>query len=182
LIKLPCDHKPKRESPKLRERILHSKKIWEARLAWAVEGCLAWQGLKTRKLKPPECVEAAMIEQREDSSPVSEFVQIFLDPSPGEMLPVGDIWQVYCKWTEEAHFKNTFGRQSALMSAIQSQDKFSEIHNNKNKVERVETIKAWKTREMDAKNQVIDGPARVRVGLKWSKQGWKWIEDHLGEF
>lgn len=81
-------------------------------LAWAVQGCLAWQqeGLQA----PPE-VLAATAEYREESDVVGCFLEERCILGTDLMVPARDLYAAYAKWCEEsgekARSQTTFGNR-----------------------------------------------------------------------
>jgi len=186
LLKLPFNNRPEKIDTSIRDKLLdpNNTSAREALLFAAVEGCKEWQKLKAKKilkLDPPACVTEATEDYFEDQSPVSEFVQIFLEPIDGGALFVSDLWDVYNKWMDSKRYKSTIHRKSALMDAIKTQKKFRRIHNYNNNVMRMdgiqETVRLTKGNEKKSTEV-----GKVRVGLYWSKTGQDWIGERVAIF
>lgn len=68
----------------------------EAILAWAVEGCLAWQ---REGLKPPEAVMAATDSYREESNPLADWFEAECELDPDAIIPAAQLRETYERWT-----------------------------------------------------------------------------------
>lgn len=68
-------------------------------LAWAVEGCLAWQreGLGT-----PEEVRKATAEYREASDPLGDFLRDRCTQVAGSTTPSAELYKCYVEWARES--------------------------------------------------------------------------------
>lgn len=84
-----------------RDPHLRSKLLQEAPgiLAWAVEGCMAWQ---RDGLAPPEVVQAATRAYRSDMDIVGQFLGDCCVIDPGANAPVGELYRRYKEWCDEA--------------------------------------------------------------------------------
>ena len=68
---------------------------WPGILAWALEGCLAWQ---RGGLSEPEEVTSATAQYREEENPLAEFFADCCIESPGCVVASGALWGAYLNW------------------------------------------------------------------------------------
>jgi putative DNA primase/helicase len=99
------------------DRRLEEKLMAEAEgiLAWAVLGCLEWQG---RGLEPPESVMAATDDYRLEADLLGEFISTCCILGAEFDASAGILYQTYRKWAEQAGMKEreqlsstSFGRR-----------------------------------------------------------------------
>ena len=99
---------PERRDKTLGEKL---KKEGAAILAWAVEGCLAWQ---QEGLNPPHQVRAAIQEYQDETDRLSDFFEEACIINPLARTSTADIYDSYLIWAdlnhEEAVKKNTFSK------------------------------------------------------------------------
>ena len=98
-----------REDPRLQEKLLSEA---EGILAWAVRGCLEWQG---ESLEPPKAVQAATEEYYLEQDQLGRFLRACCEEDPSATCPASDLYEAYEEWcersAEEPMSKNAFGRQ-----------------------------------------------------------------------
>ena len=105
ILRVPFDHvvPPERRDPGLKPRLLADR---AAVLAWAVQGCLAWQ--KTG-LNPPAAVLAATEEYRESQDDFGEFLADCCElVSAGEATP-HELKTAFDRWNSERGAKYSIG-------------------------------------------------------------------------
>ena len=87
-------------------------------LAWAVQGCLAWQrgGLQ----EPPEVV-AATTAYRSEMDTITGFIQACCLQSPSVSVSAADLYDAYEQWCAGDHqalAKNLFGRELTALGFV----------------------------------------------------------------
>ncbi|WP_066633945.1 phage/plasmid primase, P4 family [Desulfolucanica intricata] len=99
---------PKERDKQLGEKL---KKEGEAILAWAVKGCLAWQG---EGLNPPEQVLEAVSEYQDETDRLSGFFEDCCSLNPQAKTTTKDLYSAYEMWCEDNGEtpvkKNTFSK------------------------------------------------------------------------
>lgn len=85
---VPPEKRDKSLKPYLRDPNSGARAV----LAWAIEGCLAWQ---RDGLNVPEAVQRSTAEYRRDSDPLALFIEDCLQFTPGAWTPWADIWNAY---------------------------------------------------------------------------------------
>lgn len=92
---IPFEHRPTKVDMKLKVR-LRSEEARMGILAWAVEGCLAWQeqGLGD----PPEKVEEAKTEYQQESDSFAVFIGEAIVSTPNSKVLVSDMFAAYQAW------------------------------------------------------------------------------------
>ena len=78
---------------------------WPGILAWAVRGCLAWQGHRC-DLALPEAIEKATADYRDESDHVADFIkercEDWREHSAQKMrTPKERLYSVYCRWCKD---------------------------------------------------------------------------------
>ncbi|MDO8795388.1 MAG: phage/plasmid primase, P4 family [Vicinamibacterales bacterium] len=83
-------------------------------LAWAVQGCLAWQA---GKLPLPSAIKDATAEYEADSDQLSEFLAAFCEQDPEESVAAAELYRAYVTWCDQGKLAkwdrlsaNGFGR------------------------------------------------------------------------
>lgn len=106
-VHIPADKVDKMLKYKLREEL-------PGILAWAVEGCLAWQ---KDGLHEPLCVTQASQEYRGDMDTLAAFIEACIERKTNGSLPASEIYSVYAKWADEGNeykmSSQKFGREFA---------------------------------------------------------------------
>ncbi|MFC1746841.1 phage/plasmid primase, P4 family [Candidatus Neomarinimicrobiota bacterium] len=82
-------------------------------IAWAVDGCHAWQ---EKGLQPPDAVKAATEQYRQDSDPLADFISECCNEDAE--VRAGQLYLAYSNWTEQQGMKR---------SEILSQAKFGRL-------------------------------------------------------
>jgi putative DNA primase/helicase len=85
---------PDEQDAGLRDDLRHNPRARAAVLAWAVEGCLAWQ---QRGLDPPSIVLAATQQYRDEQNPLHEFLVEEEAVFGSELFQPG-LWDRYLAW------------------------------------------------------------------------------------
>ena len=95
---LPFEHAvpEARQDPRLKEHLTGAADGRAAVLAWAVEGCLAWQS--AGRLKPPEAVNGATTELRTQFDPLAEFFDDRCEFAPDTETQAGELRSAYEGW------------------------------------------------------------------------------------
>jgi putative DNA primase/helicase len=103
ILLVPFTHSVPRDKqdPGLRDDLRDNPLAREAVLAWAVEGCMAWQ---QRGLDPPEAVRAATAQYRDEQNPLHEFL-VEEEATFGEDLFQPSLWDRYLTWCAVAEQK-----------------------------------------------------------------------------
>ena len=81
--------------PTVKTRLKEDPEQLQALLAWAVNGCLLWQ--KEGLNPPPEVLEATK-DYREDSQPLSGFLEDKCVVGPGNLATFQVLWTAYQEW------------------------------------------------------------------------------------
>lgn len=87
---------PERRDGKLTEKLLAER---DGILAWAVEGCLAWQ---REGLLPPECVVSATEEYFEAEDALGQWMDESCDLTPEAKVTSSDLYANWREWAERA--------------------------------------------------------------------------------
>lgn len=81
---------------------------------WAVEGCLMWQ---REGLKPPESIQQATMEYRQEMDVIGSFIEQCCETGPGYAIGATELFKAYDKWAREMNehpFNQTnFGKKVA---------------------------------------------------------------------
>lgn len=93
------------QDPHLADKL---QKEYSGILNWLVCGCIKWQQ-DGYILKPPESVESATQQYRQDSDPLGEFLEEYCDMAPNFFVPVTELRQMYVRWSNEAGVKHLLG-------------------------------------------------------------------------
>lgn len=72
-------------------------------LAWAIEGCLAWQ---RQRLAPPPIVREWLSEYRHDQDDFGDFLNTALMPAPDHFEPVKTLFDAYRQWAFDCGVRN----------------------------------------------------------------------------
>ena len=81
--------------PTVKTRLKGDPEQLQALLAWAVYGCLLWQ---KEGLNPPPDVLEATEEYREDSQPLTAFLEDQCVVGNGNLTPFNTLWTEYQHW------------------------------------------------------------------------------------
>jgi putative DNA primase/helicase len=112
IVELPfrAEIPPDERDPAVRAELRDPKASGAAVLAWAVEGCLAYQD---EGLTPPEVVEHATREYREEMDPLREFISECCVLGEGHWVSSAELRKEYGSWCEEGGEKPLTGRNFA---------------------------------------------------------------------
>jgi putative DNA primase/helicase len=89
-VTIPPEERDKTLGDKLRAE-------WGGILAWAIEGCLAWQ---RQGLNPPDVVRAATSDYLNDEDAMGRWLADCCDLRSGCWELVTTLWESYRRWTE----------------------------------------------------------------------------------
>ena len=78
-------------------------------LAWAIQGCLAWQ---KRGLGEPNIVKKATADYREESDPLSEFIEEVCLVHAKAQVTAATLWEEYFRWTQENRDRHALNRKA----------------------------------------------------------------------
>jgi putative DNA primase/helicase len=100
MLRVPFEHViPKEErDPAVKRALRNPQRTGAAILAWAVQGCLAWQ---REGLGVPPLVEAATQELRQEMDPLRDFFDDCCILRPEAWVLTADLRQAYETWARE---------------------------------------------------------------------------------
>lgn len=104
-------------------------------LAWAVQGCLAWQ--REGLVEPPEVQESVKTWKNEDD-PIKEFFEERAEFGPTHLTPVSDIWEEFRTWTADIGIK--YPPRSRLHEQLRKQGCSKTVERD----ERARQVRCWK--------------------------------------
>lgn len=98
---------PKEErDPRLAEKL---KAELPGILKWALEGCLLWQ---SEGLDPPQEVQAATQEYREEMDPLADFLAECCIVAPDKFAKAADLYKAFTEWAEANGDKNPLNQRN----------------------------------------------------------------------
>ena len=99
--------------PERRDRTLkaHLRQPSAAVLAWAVQGCLAWQ---KRGLDAPDTVQRATADLRKEMDPLADFLEDRCVLEDGAQVTSADLWDAYQGWARNAGERDPLSRQGLV--------------------------------------------------------------------
>jgi len=77
-------------------------------LAWAMDGCLAWQ---TVGLQVPDVVNITTQDYRDEVNPILEFVQDCCVLMAAARISNNELWERYNRWTKETSVRRPLGKK-----------------------------------------------------------------------
>jgi P4 family phage/plasmid primase-like protien len=89
--------------PNLRRRCKTERAIWEAALAWAVRGAVAWYGAQEVLPETPERVKRRTRKWRTESDMILSFLDENTVFDPDAMVPGSDLLERFNEWAKAAH-------------------------------------------------------------------------------
>lgn len=90
---------PEERDPNLRDKLCAER---AGILNWAIAGCLEWQ---QSRLQPPDEVQAATQEYRQESDNVNEFIEECCDVGAQFQVPVKTLYTAYVRWCEQNTYR-----------------------------------------------------------------------------
>ena len=99
-------------------------------LAWAVRGCLRWQG---EGLQPPAAVAEATAQYERESDPLADFIDAALEHAPESEVAGADLYEHYCQWARDQKLGER-ERMTATMFGRRIGDRFASRRVNGRKV------------------------------------------------
>jgi len=96
---IPGDKQDPRVKAELRDPAISGPAV----LAWAMEGCLAWQS--SGRLVAPEQVVKATRDYRTDMDPLRDFLSDRCDFGEAARVPKTELWNAYQAWAETGGIK-----------------------------------------------------------------------------
>lgn len=97
VLEVPFNHVVPEEDrdPKVKAALLDDPECQSAILAWAVEGCLAWQ---KDGLNPPKVIRDATTAYQRQMNPLSEFIADECHIEEGTWTSTAELYARYVKW------------------------------------------------------------------------------------
>ena len=86
-----------RRDPSLKRQLRTDRKARAAILAWAVQGCLAWQ---RDGLGEPPAVTQATETYRAAMEPLADFIEDLCVTGPQQWTPAAELWSAYELWSD----------------------------------------------------------------------------------
>ena len=97
--RLPFSHKFSSPDPTIKAQLTSPEYAGPAILRWAVQGCLEW--LQVGSLEVPEAVRASTQAYRDESDPLTEFIDERCKVVAGGKLSAKDAYRTYRCWAED---------------------------------------------------------------------------------
>lgn len=89
--------------PTLRDRCRMNRQVWEAALAWAVRGAVAWYRLGKVMPPQPKRVQDSTRKWRTDSDLILAFLDENITFDPDGMIPSAELLSRFNEWAQAAH-------------------------------------------------------------------------------
>jgi putative DNA primase/helicase len=108
ILRIPFNHVIPKDArdPTVKLRLRDPEVAGPAILAWAVQGCLKWQGAG---LVVPSAVESSTQEYRRSQDPLWEFFQEECKFAPQAYVPVHEMRSAYEQWAKDAGIRYPVG-------------------------------------------------------------------------
>jgi putative DNA primase/helicase len=115
-------------------------------LAWAVQGCQAWQD---RGLQPPERVLAATDEYREEMDTLAPFLEDCFDTDADAWTATEEIYKIYVRWSKKRNIKKPLA-QNTLISRLKERGYCKKRSNAKRGLSGLHVKEHWRGLDITA--------------------------------